>query len=1001
MAGSVLHAYTQTVADGTATSVVRPSDWNSHHVISGLPDGISIAGTNTSGTLTAISSGTFYLAGGNNITLSQVGQSVTISGANAGGAQTGLSGLSAGTTQATSGTVIFSNSNGVSFGLNGNTVTATVKTDYLTTAMQSNAVTLSNINVSGGTTSQNLSNVVFSNSNGVSFGLNGSTVTGSVAAGATATGNLGAMSAAGSSVSAGTVVFSNSNNVSFGMNGSTVTASATVAAQIGISGIVVSNTTYTSGTVSFSNANGISFGSSAGQAITASYTVPTQTNQSGNVYASSNTFGTSSGTYDARSLSIAGSGAVSVAASNSGWVISAPTQTVQTQNCVDVTLAGNTSGALALVSSGTVTFAGGNNITLSQAGNAITISGANAAGAQTGISGIVVSDTTYTSGTVSFSNQGNVTIGSSVNGATQYIRLSVAAQTNQSGNVYASSNTFGTSSGTYDARSISIAGSGAVSVAASNFGWVISAPVQTNQGGNAYASSNTFGTSSGTYDARSISIAGSGAVGVAASNSGWVISAPVQTAQTQSNIQAVYDGANSISTGTIRFTNANGVSFSINGQTISASVATSLTNVNLSAGTTSNNLSAFVFSNSNNVSFGLSGSTVTATVTVAAQSNQTGNVYASSNTTGTTSGTYDARSLSVAGAGAISVAASNSGWVVSSPVTSSLSATGLVSVSTNGSTISVGAAINFSAGTTSSNVTSQLIFGNSNGVNFGMSSNTVTALVGLLSFFEVPPVGNSSALSLGNSSLYLQPFQLMVAGSFCRLGDIVSMSPLNTTGYSTASTLAAGVTLSNQLAWGVTRTYGLWTQGTGTNSTRLESMFSSTWRMGATAGYTLSDGAITQTVANGISYDVVSNVGTNGAYTMSTIGASSTATGAASTSVGNTFSDVMSGLKNIYMGFATSLSAGNYWLGILQSSASASTGVNSTLASMSALPFTTQTSAFWLMGRTTNANSNQPLGGGVYSAGTGAIPQNIAFSEVVNSNASNMRHHFVLENQSL
>jgi hypothetical protein len=42
---------------------------------------------------------------------------------------------------------------------------------------------LTNINVSAGTTSQNLSNVVFSNSNGVSFGLNGSTITASVNAG--------------------------------------------------------------------------------------------------------------------------------------------------------------------------------------------------------------------------------------------------------------------------------------------------------------------------------------------------------------------------------------------------------------------------------------------------------------------------------------------------------------------------------------------------------------------------------------------------------------------------------------------------------------------------------------------------------------------------------------------------------------------------------------------------------------------------------------------------
>ena len=38
-----------------------------------------------------------------------------------------------------------------------------------------------------------------------------------------------------------------------------------------------------------------------------------------------------------------------------------------------------------------------------------------------------------------------------------------------------------------------------------------------------------------------------------------------------------------------------------------------ITNINISAGTASNNLSNVVFSNSNNVSFGLNGSTVTAT----------------------------------------------------------------------------------------------------------------------------------------------------------------------------------------------------------------------------------------------------------------------------------------------------------------------------------------------------------------------------------------------------
>lgn len=73
---------------------------------------------------------------------------------------------------------VFSNSNGVSFGTNGSTVTATVATNYqssgayLTTAMLSNAATISNIKVSGGTLSANRSDITFADSNGISWGLN-------------------------------------------------------------------------------------------------------------------------------------------------------------------------------------------------------------------------------------------------------------------------------------------------------------------------------------------------------------------------------------------------------------------------------------------------------------------------------------------------------------------------------------------------------------------------------------------------------------------------------------------------------------------------------------------------------------------------------------------------------------------------------------------------------------------------------------------------------------
>jgi hypothetical protein len=80
---AVSHVYSQTVADGTATSVVRPSDWNSAH-----NQYVTLAG-NTAGQST-ISGTNIAFQGGNNVTLSANtaagGATIVISGANGGGA---------------------------------------------------------------------------------------------------------------------------------------------------------------------------------------------------------------------------------------------------------------------------------------------------------------------------------------------------------------------------------------------------------------------------------------------------------------------------------------------------------------------------------------------------------------------------------------------------------------------------------------------------------------------------------------------------------------------------------------------------------------------------------------------------------------------------------------------------------------------------------------------------------------------------------------------------
>ena len=171
---------------------------------------------------------------------------------NAGGGGGGGSvNFSAGTQSSDLASIVFSNSNGVTFGLSNGTITAS--------AVGGGGGSL---NVSAGTTSQNLTNVVFSNSNGISFGLNGSTVTGTVQTNYLTTAmasNRGSdfvqAAAAFAGTSASGTIASNGISVSIGPY---ITTGALSNHSHGVS--------FTSGsvgfqTLSFTNSNGISFNS--------------------------------------------------------------------------------------------------------------------------------------------------------------------------------------------------------------------------------------------------------------------------------------------------------------------------------------------------------------------------------------------------------------------------------------------------------------------------------------------------------------------------------------------------------------------------------------------------------------------------------------------------------------------------------------------------------------------------------------------------------------------
>jgi hypothetical protein len=191
----IKHAYSNAVADGTATTVVRPSDWNSAHV-----QQVSISG-NTVG-VSSFTARDVVFQGGNNLTLS-----ASVAGAVA--------------------TMLFSAADAAALThTHSQYLTTAAQSDhihsqylttaqpvgaYLTTAAQSDhshgAVAFTGTNVSGSFTSA---------SNGLSIQLS---------AGAGGGGGAG-LSAGTQSVSTGTVAFANSNGITFGMSGSNqITAS--------------------------------------------------------------------------------------------------------------------------------------------------------------------------------------------------------------------------------------------------------------------------------------------------------------------------------------------------------------------------------------------------------------------------------------------------------------------------------------------------------------------------------------------------------------------------------------------------------------------------------------------------------------------------------------------------------------------------------------------------------------------------------------------------------
>jgi hypothetical protein len=131
---------------------------------------------------------------------------------------------------------------------------------------------ITGIVVSAGTTQTSLSSIVFSNSNNISFGIDGSTITASASAQSAQTVGLYGLGNttqnSSTTLDARTLSFNGLGIVTVGYSGGSIQVSANA-----IQSVSAGTTRVTSGEVIWSNSNSISFGLN-GQTVTASYAPP-------------------------------------------------------------------------------------------------------------------------------------------------------------------------------------------------------------------------------------------------------------------------------------------------------------------------------------------------------------------------------------------------------------------------------------------------------------------------------------------------------------------------------------------------------------------------------------------------------------------------------------------------------------------------------------------------------------------------------------------------------
>ena len=274
-----------------------------------------------------------------------------------------------------------------------------------------------------------------------------------------------------------------------------------------------------------------------------------------------------------------------------------------------------------------------------------------------------------------------------------------------------------------------------------------------------------------------------------------------------------------------------------------------------------------------------------------------------------------------ANGGALTIASGAQSVLFSVPATSSLVGVGGISISTNGSTISV------------SNV----------------------QWTGL--WYQPEIYGNTTALTQANGTVYIRPFEIDGYQDVDKINMFQSFNSSRSTASFSAS-VSAGNASSGSGSWGLSGTYIIFsrvnTNETNASYNSIISAFSNTYTN--TAGYSASvswstnASSATASLTTAYTIGFVSQIDTNGGVTYGNTGTtgttsfSSTSTNANSFSTSYVLSGIyagMSGMRAIFMPAGglgtTALAPAEYWLGIMQSTNTGSTNMPSlvSVASMS------------------------------------------------------------------